>query len=525
MTTLLTTFFALVVGTFVSEDVTCITAAQIARAGHISLSGAVLACLLGIFLGDVGLWLVGRLLGQRVLRSRFISQRISASELERFGGWFDRNSAAAILGSRFIPGARMPMYLAAGLLGQSRVRFFVWTFVAAAIWTPLVVVGAATLGETLTRPLLSVFGNRLVALVVAAAMTFGILNLPRLLMTPNLPEKVIASVSRTWRWEFWPAWLFYLPLVPWIAWLALRHRSFIVITAANPGIPHGGIVGESKFQILSKLAGPHVLPGRLVDSIERFDGVQFPIVLKPNAGQRGSGVRIVRSRDEAARYLAENFLPVLAQAHHPGPFEAGIFYYRMPGERHGRIFSITDKRFPVLVGDGVHTIRELIWRHARFRMQSATFFARHRKMLDAVLTAGEEFQLARAGNHCQGTMFRDGAHLITPQLETAIDAIARRFEGFCFGRFDVRYSDVESFKAGRDFAVVELNGATSESTNLYDPNRSIFWAYRTLYRQWSLLFEIGAAARKGGVMVSRIGDVAAEVIRFYRGPQPDAVSD
>src|SRR5262249_41715750 len=155
------------------------------------------------------------------------------------------------------------------------------------------------------------------------------------------------TVSRTWRWEFWPTWLFYLPLVPWVGWLVLRHRSFIVITAANPGIPHGGIVGESKFDILSRLAGPHGLPSRLVSSIDQLGGMDYPIVLKPNAGQRGAGVRIVHSRQEAVRYLAENSLPVLAQEYHPGPHEAGIFYYRIPGEPRGRIFSITDKRFPV----------------------------------------------------------------------------------------------------------------------------------------------------------------------------------
>jgi hypothetical protein len=44
---------------------------------------------------------------------------------------------------------------------------------------------------------------------------------------------------------------------------------------------------------------------------------------------------------------------------------------------------------------------------------------------------------------------------------------------------------------GDDFAIVELNGASSESTNIYDPSRSLFQAYRTLFRQWALVFRIG----------------------------------
>jgi hypothetical protein len=95
-------------------------------------------------------------------------------------------------------------------------------------------------------------------------------------------------------------------------------------------------------------------------------------------------------------------------------------------------------------------------------------------------------------------MFMDGAHLITPELERRVDEIANQFEGFFFGRFDARYADVDAFKAGRDLAIVELNGVTSESTNLYDPRRSLFWAYRILFQQWSLLFRIGDANRSLG---------------------------
>lgn len=110
-----------------------------------------------------------------------------------------------------------------------------------------------------------------------------------------------------------------------------------------------------------------------------------------------------------------------------------------------------------------------------------------------MLADGERFPLAMAGNHRQGTLFRDGSHLLTPELEEVIDRVVQSFHGFHFGRFDVRYADPEEFKAGRGFAVVELNGATAESTNLYDPSWPVWRAYHTLFRQWALLFRIGAA--------------------------------
>jgi hypothetical protein len=131
-------------------------------------------------------------------------------------------------------------------------------------------------------------------------------------------------------------------------------------------------------------------------------------------------------------------------------------------------------------------------------LQAAVFLGRHHDVRERVLAEGERFRLAFAGNHAQGTLFRDGRQLLTPALERRIDEIARRIPGFFIGRFDVRYSSVEGFKAGGDLAIVELNGATAESTNIYDPDGSLLDAYRTLFRQWALVFAIGAANRRRG---------------------------
>jgi hypothetical protein len=154
------------------------------------------------------------------------------------------------------------------------------------------------------------------------------------------------------------------------------------------------------------------------------------------------------------------------------------------------------------VGDGRSTVETLIWAHPRYRLQAATFLTRHRHVLDRVLAVGERLQLTIAGNHAQGTLFRDGWHLWTPALERRVDEIAQSYPGFFVGRFDVRYADVDSFRAGERFAIVELNGATAESTDIYDPRRSLVSAYRTLFTQWSIVFAIGAANRAAGAPVT-----------------------
>ena len=231
-------------------------------------------------------------------------------------------------------------------------------------------------------------------------------------------------------------WLFYAPVAMWTAWLTIRHRGITAISAANPGMPDGGIVGESKFDIVSRLPEEWTIPAvaiepgpvdsRMWQFVSRLTTKQwaFPLILKPDVGQRGVGVKLARSLDEARDYLARENGRVVVQPYHPGPFEAGVFYYRFPGEARGRILSITDKRFPFVTGDGESTLEELIWSDSRLRMQANRFLSRHAAQRDRILARGERLQLAIAGNHAQGTLFKDGRHLITPALEERIDQIA-----------------------------------------------------------------------------------------------------
>ncbi|HKY34170.1 MAG TPA: carboxylate--amine ligase, partial [Candidatus Polarisedimenticolia bacterium] len=350
-------------------------------------------------------------------------------------------------------------------------------------------------------------------------------------------RRAAACLGRLARWEFLPAWLIYLPVVPWIGWLSLRHGGFGTVTAANPGIPAGGFVGESKSAILSGLPPQWVVPfavippgdpaGRsaaLMDTMRR-KGWSFPIVLKPDAGQRGAGVRLIRGEQAAQRYLQDNAAAVMAQAYHPGPREAGVFYHRIPGEARGRIFSLTDKRFPEAVGDGVSSLEDLIWSHPRHRLQAGVFLRRLGARAAQVPAAGERVPLAMAGNHCQGTMFLDGSRLITPELERAVDAIARAHPGFCFGRFDLRFASEEDLMLGRGFQIVELNGVTSESTDIYDPGRSLLWSYGVLWRQWGLLFRIGALQRRLGAPSVGAWSLLTAALLHARHPSAGRLAD
>ncbi len=310
------------------------------------------------------------------------------------------------------------------------------------------------------------------------------------------------------------------------------------MTASNPGILASGIVGESKADLLCHLPDEVVIPwGRIQakstdDACEQFVAMKaerawsFPLILKPNASQRGVGLKLALTETDVRAYFERDYGDIMIQANHLGPYEAGIFYFRHPSEDHGAIFSITDKQFPELVGNGKSTIRELIYQHPRYRMQAKTFLTRHLDNEEQVLKKGECFRLGVAGNHCQGTHFLDGARLITPELAAQIDSVAKAFDGFFIGRFDVRYSDPEAFMAGKDLHIVELNGAMSESTNLYDQDTfSLFQAYGILFRQWQILFQIGFANRQAGYAVTSLRDVIRIARHHYKTRKSELISD
>jgi hypothetical protein len=301
-----------------------------------------------------------------------------------------------------------------------------------------------------------------------------------------------------------------------------------LFTAANPAIPSGGFVGESKADILRGLtyADDFIAPSAFIKASlsgeERFalakkfmreKGYEFPVVLKPDLGQRGSGVAIARSDEEMRNYLQEASGDTVIQEYIAG-FEFGVFYYRYPEDRHGQIFAITEKQFPVVKGDGESTLERLILQDERAVCMAKFYLEKQRENLWDVPDKDEQRQLVELGTHCRGAIFLDGIWAKTAELEDAIDQVSKHFDGFYFGRYDIRTPSVEDFKQGRNFKVIELNGVTSEATNIYDPKNSLLAAYRVLFRQWRIAFEIGAQNRKRGIKPASLRELIKLILEF-----------
>ena len=284
-------------------------------------------------------------------------------------------------------------------------------------------------------------------------------------------RRLLVSSWRRWtQWEFWPPWVFYPPLLVYVA------RSHLI---------KGSLSAEEK-----------VLAARrfMVD-----EGLALPIVLKPDCGQRGSGVVVVRSATVLEDCLAHSSVDTIIQEYVAGA-EFGVFYYRRPSESLGHVFSITEKTFPTVVGDGRRTLEELILQDERAVCMARLYCERYRERLSDVPAVGETIPLVELGTHCRGAMFLNGGRVLTPALEKRFDAIARAFDGFYFGRFDVRVDGgIEAFRDGRGFKIIELNGVTSEATHIYHPGTPLTTAYGVLMTQWRIAFEIAAENRRRGI--------------------------
>ena len=335
---------------------------------------------------------------------------------------------------------------------------------------------------------------------------------------------------RVTHWEYWPPWLTYIPVAAYVIWLMVRHRSATAFTAANPAMPAAGFIGESKIDILRGLGTTRNAVARsgFIDATWSSDArvaraeqlmgtlnLELPVVLKPNVGQRGAGVVVARSQEDLARHVESATTDTILQQYIPG-VEFGVFYCRRPSAARGRILSITEKRLPVVVGDGSRSLERLILEDRRALGMARFHLRRDRAALSDVPLAGTPVWLGDCGSHCRGATFLDGSRSLTRAVEDAVDEIAHGYAGFYFGRFDVRAASVADFMAGR-FTIIELNGVTSEPTHIYDPEVSVIDAYRALFEQWRLAFEVGSENVARGDKVWSLFDLIG-LIRQYREP-------
>jgi hypothetical protein len=317
--------------------------------------------------------------------------------------------------------------------------------------------------------------------------------------------------------EFLPGWITYGPIVA--SWVAqgLWYRDLSLPTAANPRITTGGLCGERKSSILDLVDGaardwiaPYITLDTGDHDLARAQTaiadalLALPLVVKPDIGCNGTGVRLVRTQDALAAALAAfpRGVTLVLQSFVPYAGEAGIFYIRMPGDQSGRITSLTLKTPPAVVGNGRSTLRELIMADPRHAKLQSLYLGRLAGRLEEVPPQGKSEELVFAGNHCKGSIFRNGKDDITPALTARIEQIARAIPDFHFGRFDVRYGSPAALRRGEDFQIIEINGVGAEATHIWDPSTSLWDIWAVQLRHYGAAWQIGRQLRRAGAKPS-----------------------
>lgn len=308
-------------------------------------------------------------------------------------------------------------------------------------------------------------------------------------------------------WEYWPYQLVYVPIYFLWFFYAIKSRSIFFFNAANPSIKNGGFMMESKKEIYDLIPQQFypktelIKEGASVEVIEEIiakSQIQFPFIAKPDIGLRGSAVKKIDTIEDLKQYSQKANFDFLVQDLIPFENEVGIFYVRYPNQEKGRITGIVSKEFLVVTGDGQATMEELIHDNPRYALQFEVLEKEYGEKLKEVLAEGEKVNLVPYGNHARGAKFVDGSQWITADLEKAIDAVCVQIPGFFFGRLDIMYQSMEDLEQGKNFSIVELNGAASEPTHVYDPKHSLFFAWKELARHITYMYRISVMNKERG---------------------------
>ena len=281
-----------------------------------------------------------------------------------------------------------------------------------------------------------------------------------------------------------PFWIFHVPLIPTIIRAMMRAKHPLFFSAANPIMWREGAVGIGKSRVLDGFPEallPYTQRVEHLQDVEQalavFDQakqqskVDYPLIVKPEAGMRGQGVVRVRNKEELVAALAgakEGAL--LIQEFIDKPLEIGLMYVRERDQERGQITSLANKRLPVVVGDGQTPLGELIeaeyqdQRHLLKRVRSL-----HADGWTDVPANGERVLVEFVGQPFLGARVECLMDQITEPMVESFDRLCAGASGFSLGRFDLKADNLSQLERGEGFKILELNLTGSIPLHFWDP--------------------------------------------------------
>jgi membrane protein DedA with SNARE-associated domain len=152
----------------VPSEAAVITGGVVAAAGDLSLPLIIPIAMLGAFLGDNTVYLIGRRWGTRVAERLFGGEK-ARKRIEWAEGQLQERGGELIIVGRFIPGGRTAVSVSSGTLGYPWGRFALFDLAATFIWATY----AALLGYYGGKTFESFWGLG-IALLIAFSIAGGI---------------------------------------------------------------------------------------------------------------------------------------------------------------------------------------------------------------------------------------------------------------------------------------------------------------------------------------------------------------
>lgn len=284
----------------------------------------------------------------------------------------------------------------------------------------------------------------------------------------------------------------------WI-WYIIKSKAVWFFTPSNPKITFGGLEGEPKkemYNLLPEILYPStftVLPNEAIADIERkllLNGIVYPFIVKPEVGGQGILLRKININEELQRYHSLMPWEYIVQQLVQYPMEVSIFYIRHPENTKGIVTGFLHKIPLQVLGNGKDTLETLVAQHPKGNKLKAALNKKHNEKWKEVIPAGEKYMLSYAANHNRGAQFIDLKNEIDDRLVTLFDNISSTGNEFYYGRYDIMCTNVQDFKAGKNFTILEYNGCGAEPNHFYDTGYTLLGAYKEILKHWKALYEI-----------------------------------
>ncbi len=141
-------------------------------------------------------------------------------------------------------------------------------------------------------------------------------------------------------------------------------------------------------------------------------------------------------------------------------------------------------------GDGKTPLRTLIEQHPQAGKRAEEIGRKHQEKLDWVPADGEMYVLSYAINRSRGARLRNLTKEADAELTAFFDKISLHSGAFFWGRYDIKTTSIEDLKKGKNFSILEYNGAGASPSHIYHCGMTLWQAYGVLLFHWKLLFEV-----------------------------------